>query len=85
MCSKVVPSCSTNPNNTPVAVCNKICAVKSTIHKDSHTNETIDSSDRAKIVAVNVNSSNTKKRDDLNSLGSDDSGTRISYLTNEFF
>lgn len=27
MCSKVVPSCSTNPNNTPVAVCNKINTV----------------------------------------------------------
>lgn len=76
MCSKVVPSCSTDPNNTPVAACNRIDAVINVIHKGSPTNETKDSFDRAKIVAVNVNDSNTKKRDDLTSLGSDDSGKR---------
>lgn len=77
MCSKVVPSCSTYPNNTPVAVCNRINAVINVIHKDSPSNETINSSDKTKIVAVNVNDSTTKKRDDLTSLGSDDSGKRI--------
>lgn len=77
MCSKVVPSCS---NNTPIAVCNRINAVINVIHRDSSTNETINSSVKAKIVAVNVSDTNTKKRDDLTSLGSDDSGKKIQIL-----
>lgn len=77
ICSKVVPSCSTDPNNTPVTVCNRSNSVIRVIRKDSPTNETINSSDKAKIVAVKMNDSNTKKRDDLTSLGSDDSGKRI--------
>ncbi|XP_031617760.1 uncharacterized protein LOC116337386 [Contarinia nasturtii] len=83
MCSKVAPSSATNPNNTPIAVCSKASVIGSC---PTRSNNLANSNNSEKVKCDNVSSngdSTTKKREDLTSLGSDDSGIICSSETDQ--
>ncbi|XP_055322426.1 phosphatidylinositol 4-kinase beta isoform X2 [Sitodiplosis mosellana] len=82
MCSKVAPSSSTNPNNTPIAVCSKVSVIGSCPTR-SNNSANANSVDKVKCDVTSSGDSNTKKREDLTSLGSDDSGIICSSETDQ--